>query len=87
MHGTVVAEPGALLEREHEVERVRGAMRSVGRREGLVIVIEGAAGIGKSRLLEVARTRGSELGYRGHRCSGVDVRGYARCAKRRSSRP
>ena len=64
MHGTVVAEPGALLEREHEVERVRGAMRSVGRREGLVIVIEGAAGIGKSRLLEIGRDRSSELGFR-----------------------
>jgi DNA-binding CsgD family transcriptional regulator len=64
MFGTVLAEPDALLEREHEVERVRGALRSVGRREGLVVVIEGAAGIGKSRLLEIARTRGSELGYR-----------------------
>jgi DNA-binding CsgD family transcriptional regulator len=64
MFGTVLAEPDALLEREHEVERVRGALRSVGRREGLVVVIEGAAGIGKSRLLEMARARGSELGYR-----------------------
>jgi hypothetical protein len=36
----------------------------VGRREGVVVVIEGTAGIGKSRLLEVARSRGSELGFR-----------------------
>jgi DNA-binding CsgD family transcriptional regulator len=64
MFESVLAEPGALLEREHEVERVRGALRAVGRRDGLVVVIEGAAGIGKSRLLEIARTRGSELGYR-----------------------
>jgi DNA-binding CsgD family transcriptional regulator len=61
---SVLVEPGALLEREHEVERVRGALRAVGRRQGLVVVIAGAAGIGKSRLLEMARTRGAELGYR-----------------------
>jgi DNA-binding CsgD family transcriptional regulator/tetratricopeptide (TPR) repeat protein len=61
---SVLAEPGTLLEREREVERVRGALRAVGRRDGLVVVIEGAAGIGKSRLLEIARTRAAELGYR-----------------------
>ncbi len=64
MFESVLAEPGALLEREHEVERVRGALRAVGRRAGLVVVIEGAAGIGKSRLLELGRERGSELGFR-----------------------
>ena len=64
MFESVLAEPGALLEREHEVERVRGALRAVGRRDGLVVAIEGAGGIGKSRLLEFARSRGSELGYR-----------------------
>ena len=43
----------ALLEREHEVERVRAALRAVGQRSRRQsLVIEGAAGIGKSRLLE-----------------------------------
>ena len=56
--------PDALLEREHEVDRVRGAVREVGRRAGAVVVIEGAAGMGKSRLLDVARTRAAELGLR-----------------------
>jgi DNA-binding CsgD family transcriptional regulator len=56
--------PDALLEREHEVERVRGAIRAAGRRAGSVTVIEGAAGMGKSRLLDVARTRATELGFR-----------------------
>ena len=56
--------PEALLEREHEVERVRGVVRAVGQRAGEVVVIEGAAGIGKSRLLEVARVRAAELGLR-----------------------
>ena len=54
----------ALLEREHEVERIRGAVRAVGQRAGRVVVIEGAAGMGKSRLLEVARVRAAELGLR-----------------------
>jgi len=54
--------PEALLEREHEIDCVRGAVRGVGQRAGTVVVIEGAAGIGKSRLLEVARVRATELG-------------------------
>jgi DNA-binding CsgD family transcriptional regulator len=58
------AEPAALLEREHEVERVRAALKAVGRRAGGVLVIEGTAGIGNSRLLEVARERASKLGIR-----------------------
>jgi DNA-binding CsgD family transcriptional regulator len=64
MNESVLAEPGALLERELEVERVRGALRAVGRREGVVVVIEGPPGIGKSRLLEIGRTRASDLGFR-----------------------
>lgn len=64
MNEAVLAGPDALLERELEVERVRGALRSVGRREGHVVVIEGPAGIGKSRLLDIARSRASELGFR-----------------------
>jgi DNA-binding CsgD family transcriptional regulator len=64
MDASEAAEPAALLEREHEVERVRAALQAVGRRAGGVLVIEGAAGIGNSRLLEVARERASGLGIR-----------------------
>jgi DNA-binding CsgD family transcriptional regulator len=64
MNESVLAGPDALLERELEVERLRGALRAVGRREGLVVVIEGPAGIGKSRLLEMGRDRASDLGFR-----------------------
>ena len=56
--------PDALLEREHEVEHVRAAVRAVGRQAGGALVIEGAAGMGKSRLLEVARFGAAELGLR-----------------------
>ena len=58
------ARPAALLEREHELERVGAALRAVGRRAGGALVIEGPAGMGKSRLLEEARTRASDLGLR-----------------------
>src|SRR5436305_12344357 len=59
-----VAEPVALLERERELERVRAVVHGVGRRIGAVLVIEGAAGMGKSRLLEEARAAASEFGIR-----------------------
>ena len=62
MKESVLVLPDALLEREHEIDCVRGAVRRVGQRAGSVVVIEGAAGIGKSRLLEVARVRAAELG-------------------------
>ena len=61
---SVAAQPAALLEREHEIERVRAALRAVGQRAGVTLVIEGAAGIGKSRLLQEARGRASGLGLR-----------------------
>ncbi len=64
MRESVLVDAGALLERDQEVERVRAALRAVGRREGAVVGIEGAPGIGKSRLLEVGRSRAFDLGFR-----------------------
>ena len=64
MNKSALARPAALLEREHELERVRAALRSAGQRAGAALVIEGAAGMGKSRLLEEARARASALGFR-----------------------
>ncbi len=58
------APPAVLLEREHEVERVRAALGAARRRAGGTLVIEGAAGIGKSRLLEAARSWAPDLGVR-----------------------
>jgi len=59
-----VAQPAALLEREQEIERVRLALRGVGQRAGVILVIEGAAGMGKSRLLQEARARAAGFGFR-----------------------
>jgi hypothetical protein len=62
MDQPAVAQPDALLEREREVERVRAALRAVGRRAGRALIIEGAAGMGKSRLLDEARRQAPGLG-------------------------
>ncbi len=64
MHTLAGTGPAALLERELELEHAHAALRAVGQREGSVLVIEGAAGIGKSRLLETARARAVQLGFR-----------------------
>jgi hypothetical protein len=64
MNLSVAAHPAALLEREHEIERVRAALRAVGQRAGVTLVVEGAAGMGKSRLLQEARARAAGLGFR-----------------------
>jgi DNA-binding CsgD family transcriptional regulator len=64
MDRTTLAPPVALLEREHEVEHVLAALRGASRRAGTAVVIEGAAGLGKSRLLEIAAEQACELGFR-----------------------
>ena len=64
MDPSAIAPPIELLEREHEVEHVRAALRAAGKRGGAAVVIEGAAGLGKSRLLELAGMQASELGFR-----------------------
>ncbi|MGH2892059.1 MAG: AAA family ATPase, partial [Solirubrobacteraceae bacterium] len=64
MHTFAGTGPAALLERERELERARAAMRAVGQGAGCVLVIEGAAGIGKSRVLEETRGRAVQLGFR-----------------------
>jgi DNA-binding CsgD family transcriptional regulator len=64
MNQSALARPAALLERDHEFERVRAALHAAGQRAGGALVIEGAEGMGKSRLLEEARVRATDLGLR-----------------------
>jgi DNA-binding CsgD family transcriptional regulator len=64
MHTLAGTGPAALLERERELELAHAALRAVAQRAGCVLIIEGAAGIGKSRLLESARARAAQLGFR-----------------------
>ena len=63
----------ALLEREQEVAAVRAVLRAVERRAGVALVIEGAPGIGKSRLLEEARERATDLGFRVLSARGTEL--------------
>jgi DNA-binding CsgD family transcriptional regulator len=64
MEQSALARPAALLEREQEVDRVRAVLRQVGLRAGSVLVIDGAPGMGKSRLLDEAWAAAPELGVR-----------------------
>src|SRR5438874_526832 len=64
MDQSALARSAALLEREDEVERLRAALRAASQRAGGALVIEGEAGMGKSRLLEEGRVRASDLGLR-----------------------
>jgi len=64
MDRTALVSPIALLEREHEIEHVEAALRDAAKRVGRTVLIEGSAGLGKSRLLELAGARASELGFR-----------------------
>src|SRR3954447_19792450 len=54
-----------LLERRHEIERVDAVLRGVARGAGRVVIVEGPAGIGKSRLLEVVRAGAQRRGVGG----------------------
>jgi hypothetical protein len=58
------AERTELLERDRELEQLHMALHAVGRRAGRTLVIEGASGIGKSRLLDEAGARAARLGVR-----------------------
>jgi DNA-binding CsgD family transcriptional regulator len=53
-----------LLEREAELQALDAAIGAAGRGAGRLVVIEGPAGIGKSRLLAVAGQRAQERGLR-----------------------
>src|SRR3954471_15759930 len=64
MRQSAPAPPAGLLERDDEVERLHAALDAAGLRMGGALVVEGVAGMGKSRLLEEARVRASELGLR-----------------------
>jgi predicted ATPase len=56
--------PDALLERETEVSTLDEALESAAADAGRVVIIEGDAGLGKSRLVEVAAALAWERGFR-----------------------
>jgi tRNA G18 (ribose-2'-O)-methylase SpoU/tetratricopeptide (TPR) repeat protein len=55
-------EPAELLERDRELDALRRAVGAARGGEGRLVVVEGPAGIGKSRLLDAAADMGREAG-------------------------
>ena len=51
-----------LLERDHELELIARAVARAGTREGATLVVEGAAGVGKTQLLREAAARAADDG-------------------------
>ncbi len=57
-----LAAAGAVLERERELEALQVAARDAAKGNGSLVMLEGSAGLGKSRLLDAAREMSAETG-------------------------
>jgi DNA-binding CsgD family transcriptional regulator len=68
-----VAAEEQLVEREAELEAIHAAVRDAAAGAGRLLVIEGAAGIGKTRLLLAARERATEAGMGVLRARGSEL--------------
>jgi hypothetical protein len=68
-----VSGEGPLLERDRELEMLDGFVRGVLAGEAVVALVEGPAGIGKSRLLAEARSRAGAAGFRVLVARGSDL--------------
>src|SRR6266545_5994722 len=64
---------GGLLERERELAMFDSALDGNGRGIGSLVLIDGPAGIGKTRLLAAARTRAAERGLAAFTARGSDL--------------
>lgn len=62
-----------LLEREHELEALEALLARAAAGSGGVMVVEGAAGIGKSRLLDAARDQAAAAGMRALRARATEL--------------
>jgi hypothetical protein len=73
---SVAARPAALLEREHEIERLRAALRAVGQRAGVTLVIEGGERKRQSRNPRSVKAEANRrrLRFRGGHTRGQRVR-------------
>jgi hypothetical protein len=64
-----------LLERDEELERLNLLLDAAAGRDGRLAVIEGPAGIGKTRLLAAVRENAAERGMQVFRARGSDLEG------------
>ena len=62
-----------LIERETEVAELEGALADAGAGAGRLVVLEGPAGICKTRLVEVAAERAAARGFRVCRATGSEL--------------
>ncbi|HEY6494709.1 MAG TPA: ATP-binding protein [Trebonia sp.] len=62
-----------LFERETELAAISGALNAARSGSGSLVLIEGPAGIGKSRLLAEARAMAGELGLAVLSARGIDL--------------
>ena len=67
--------PSLLLERERELAVISEALERARTGDGAVLLAEGPAGIGKTALLEQARSRATGLGMRVLAARGGEVEG------------
>jgi DNA-binding CsgD family transcriptional regulator len=67
------ADGGVLLERDRELERLERSVQAARAGEAVVTLIEGPAGIGKSRLLAQAREMASAAGFQVLSARGSDL--------------
>ncbi len=74
-HGgaTSGAQASALLERESEVSSIAGWLADARRGNGTAAIVRASAGLGKTVLLEHARTLAGELGLRVYRARGSEL--------------
>src|SRR5947209_8280012 len=75
MRPIAVGSGGALLEREQELQALDEAIEGLDAGDGAVVLLEGVAGAGKSRLLDAARESAAESGVRvlSARCSELET--------------
>jgi DNA-binding CsgD family transcriptional regulator len=64
---------GLLLERDRELERIRGCLERARQGHGGALVVEGPAGIGKSVLLAAGRDLAEREGFRVLRARGAEL--------------
>ena len=65
--------PSDLLERGRELDRIRAALRATAAGTGGLLVVEGPAGIGKTRLTRFARTEAATAGMQVLAARGADL--------------
>jgi predicted ATPase len=71
---TTFADRPGFIGRTEELEMIRGSMRSATDRKGGMVLIEGEAGIGKTRLIEECMNEAKKMGFQVFHGASLDYR-------------